>query len=214
MAAVSPTGRTPVEPNNKPIVDEGAGEPVGAARQTSSARPSLYALSEAGGSWAASGDIPAADPPVGVGPELPFQLHKAPHFSAVDPQVGLDVGCQFADGGQVEAEQLRAVFQRCRDRPAQIRVVPGPHADSVSNTCSKSNREFCLPGPKGHGWMAHAAERSGSFRRLFGEQCMLAFEPPRWSAVIVERLSVSGGSAPPGARPALPYLPMRGEGAA
>jgi hypothetical protein len=42
------------------------------------------------------------------------------------------------DGGQVDAEQLGAAFQRRRDRPAQVRVVPGPDRPSVSNTSSMS----------------------------------------------------------------------------
>jgi hypothetical protein len=29
--------------------------------------------------------------------------------------------------GQVDAEQLRAPLQRRRDRPSQVRVIPGPH---------------------------------------------------------------------------------------
>jgi hypothetical protein len=35
-------------------------------------------------------------------------------------------GGQLAHGGQFDAEQLRAPFQRRRDRPAHVRVVPGP----------------------------------------------------------------------------------------
>jgi hypothetical protein len=39
------------------------------------------------------------------------------------------------------------VFQRRRDRPAQVRVVPSPHHTRVSNTCSRSNRE-CYRGDR------------------------------------------------------------------
>jgi hypothetical protein len=55
-----------------------------------------------------------------------FQLHQAPDPGAVGADVRLDLGGQLADGGQVDAEQLRAPLQRRRDRPAQVRVVPGP----------------------------------------------------------------------------------------
>jgi len=39
-----------------------------------------------------------------LGPELAFQLHQAPDLGAVHADVGLDVGSQLADGGQVDAE--------------------------------------------------------------------------------------------------------------
>jgi hypothetical protein len=65
-------------------------------------------------------------PAVRLGPELAFQLHQAQHPGAVGATVRLDVGGQLADGGQVDAEQLRALLQRCRDRPAEIRVVLSP----------------------------------------------------------------------------------------
>jgi hypothetical protein len=73
-----------------------------------------------------------------------LKLHEAPDLGAVHADIGLDVGGQLADGGQVDAEQFSAVLQRCRNRPAQVRVVPGPHRSSVSNACSKLNRECYL----------------------------------------------------------------------
>jgi hypothetical protein len=71
--------------------------------------------------------VAASPPAVGFRPQAPLQLHQAPHPGAVRTDVGLDVGSELTDGGQVDAEQLRAPLQRRRDRPAQIRVVPGPH---------------------------------------------------------------------------------------
>jgi hypothetical protein len=65
---------------------------------------------------------------VRVRPEPPLKLHQAPNLGAVGAHVRLDRGGQLADGGQVDAEQLRAPLQRCRDRPAEVRVVPGPIA--------------------------------------------------------------------------------------
>jgi hypothetical protein len=63
--------------------------------------------------WAGGWGLPAVDvtapaPAIGLGPELPFQLHEAPDPGAVGAGVGLDIGGQLADGGQVDAEQLRA----------------------------------------------------------------------------------------------------------
>jgi hypothetical protein len=72
-------------------------------------------------------EVPAPAPPIRLGPELALKLHEAPDLGAVRVDVGLDVGGQLADRGQVDAEQLRALLQRCRDRPAQVRVMPGPH---------------------------------------------------------------------------------------
>ena len=94
-------------------------------------------------------EISAAAPAVRLGSELALQLHQAPDPGAVGAEVGLDVGGRGTDGGQVEAEQLRALLQRCRDRPAHIQVVPGPHRDRISNTCSRPNRESCLSRPDG-----------------------------------------------------------------
>ncbi len=64
---------------------------------------------------------------VGLGPELPLKLHEAPDPGAVGADIRLDLGGQLADGGQVDAEQLRAPLQRRRDRPAQVGLVPSPH---------------------------------------------------------------------------------------
>jgi hypothetical protein len=75
---------------------------------------------------------------VGLGPELTLELHQAPDSGAVSSDIRLNVGGQRMDGGQVDAEQLGAAFQRRRDRPAQVRVVPGPDRPCVSNTSSMS----------------------------------------------------------------------------
>src|SRR5688500_7659964 len=69
-------------------------------------------------------EVAAAPPPVRLGSELAFQLHQAPDPGAVGTEVGLDVGRRLTDGGQVDAEQLRTLRQRRRDRPAQVWVVP------------------------------------------------------------------------------------------
>jgi hypothetical protein len=53
---------------------------------------------------------------------------------------GLDAGGRLTDGSQVDAEQLRTPLQRRRDRPSQIRVVPSPHRDRLSNRCSRGIR--------------------------------------------------------------------------
>ena len=80
--------------------------------------------------WAAAGDIAAADPAVGVRPQLPLELHQAPDLGAVDPEIGLDVGGRPPDDLEVDAEQLGAPLQRGRDRPGQGGIVrfPGLHA--------------------------------------------------------------------------------------
>src|SRR5215216_342867 len=83
-------------------------------------------------------EVTAAAPAVCLWPELAFQLHQAPDPGAVGAEVRLDLGGQFADSGQVDAEQLRALLQRRRDRPTQVQVVPGPHRTRLSNTGWKS----------------------------------------------------------------------------
>jgi hypothetical protein len=72
-------------------------------------------------------EVAAAASAVGLGSELALELHEAPDLGAVGAEVWLDLGSQLADGGQVDAEQLSAPLQRRCDRPAQVRVVPGPH---------------------------------------------------------------------------------------
>jgi hypothetical protein len=76
-------------------------------------------------------------PAVGLWPELAVKLHQAPDPSVVRADVRLDVGGRLFEGHQVDAEQLRALFKQRRDRPAQVRVVLGPHPSMVSNTCSR-----------------------------------------------------------------------------
>jgi hypothetical protein len=61
----------------------------------------------------------------------------------------LDIGGRLIDGGQVDAEQLRAPLQRRRDRPGHLWVVPGPHPSRLSNTCSRSHRQCYRPQPDG-----------------------------------------------------------------
>jgi hypothetical protein len=78
-------------------------------------------------------EVPASPPAVRRRSEQAFQLHQAPDPGAVGAEVGLNVGGRLVDGGQVDAEQLRAPLQRRRDRPAQIRVVPSPHRSRLSN---------------------------------------------------------------------------------
>jgi hypothetical protein len=98
-------------------------------------------------------EVAASPPAVRLWPELAFQPHQAPDPGAVGAEVGLDGGGRLTDGGQVDAQQLRAPLQRRRDRPAQVRVVPSPHLSSLSNRCSRPNRECYLPrpdGPLGH----------------------------------------------------------------
>jgi hypothetical protein len=90
-------------------------------------------------------EVAASPPAVRLGTELAFQLHQAPDPGAVGAEVPLDLGGQLADGGQVDAEQLRAPRQRCRDRPAQVWVVPSPHSSRLSNKCSRSHRECYRP---------------------------------------------------------------------
>jgi hypothetical protein len=49
-------------------------------------------------------EVAASAPAVRLGSELPLQLHEAPDFRAVHADVGLDVGGQLLDGGQVDAK--------------------------------------------------------------------------------------------------------------
>ena len=80
------------------------------------------------GGWGPSAVEVAASPPaIRLGPKLALKLHQAPDHGAVRANVGLDLGGRLANGGQVDAEQLRTPLQRRRDRPTQIGIVPGPH---------------------------------------------------------------------------------------
>ena len=47
-------------------------------------------------------------PAVHLRAQLALQLRQAPDPGAVGAEVGLDLGGQFVDGGEVNAEQLRA----------------------------------------------------------------------------------------------------------
>src|SRR5215211_313353 len=109
-------------------VPGGAGHPGRADAWLHMLRPRPSAVEEA-----------ASPLDVHLRPELPLQLHQAPDPGAVSADVGLDVGGRLLDGGQVDAEQLRAALQRRRDRPVPIWLVPSPHR-RLSNTCSRANR--------------------------------------------------------------------------
>jgi hypothetical protein len=69
---------------------------------------------------------------------------QAPDPGAVGARVGLDVGGRLANRCQVDAEQLRAPLERRRDRPAYVRVVPGPHRTRLSNTSSRRDQQRCV----------------------------------------------------------------------
>jgi hypothetical protein len=90
-------------------------------------------------------EVAAPSPTVGLGPELSLKLRQAPDPGAVGAEVGLDLGRGLAEADQVDAEQLRAPFQRRCDRPSQARVVPSPHRPRLSNTSSRPNPESCVP---------------------------------------------------------------------
>jgi hypothetical protein len=94
-------------------------------------------------------DVPAPPPTIGLGSELALKLHQAPDLHTVGTDVGLDVGGHLADGDQVDAEELGTSLERCRDRPAQVQVMPGLHGSRASNTRSRSSRQSCLPRPEG-----------------------------------------------------------------
>src|SRR6266511_2632126 len=83
----------------------------------------------------ASASRPAGTPPgdVAAGPALPLELHQAPDLDAVRADVGLDVGGHATNGGQVDAEDLRAPVEGGGDRPVAIGVVafPGSHRSSL-----------------------------------------------------------------------------------
>jgi hypothetical protein len=64
--------------------------------------------SRVAGQGASTVDVAAPASAEGLGSELALQLHEAPDLGAVRADVGLDVGGQLTDGGQVDAEQLRA----------------------------------------------------------------------------------------------------------
>src|SRR5215204_3690265 len=117
----------------------GRRRPSTSRHMASAPTPGLLAINSRGPSAV---EVAASPPTVRLWPELAFQLHQAPNPSAVGAQVGLDVGGRFLDRGQVDAEQLRTLRQRRRDRPAQVRVLPSPHWSRVSNTGSKSDREY------------------------------------------------------------------------
>jgi hypothetical protein len=111
-------------------------------------------------------EVAASTPAVHLWAQLALQLHEAPDPGAVGADVRLDIGGQLADGGEVDAEQFRALRQRRRDRPAQIWVVPGPHRTSVSNASSRVNRERCVvrQGSSEPAWAALGPHTTGTPR--------------------------------------------------
>jgi hypothetical protein len=90
-------------------------------------------LPRGGGLDSSAVEVAASPPAVRLGPELALQLHQAPRLGAIGTKVGLDVGGRRTNGGQVDAEQLRASLQRRRDRPTPSWVVPSPHQLKLSN---------------------------------------------------------------------------------
>jgi hypothetical protein len=70
------------------------------------------------------------DPAIGLGPQPPFELHKAPDLRPVHAKVPLDLGSQCAESVQIPAEQLSAPFQRSCDRPADV-WIPMPHLHTL-----------------------------------------------------------------------------------
>jgi hypothetical protein len=75
-------------------------------------------------------EIAASPSGVDLRPELPLQLHQTPDPGAVSTDIGLDLGGRLLDGGEVDADQLRASLQRRRGRPAQRRRPKWLRADS------------------------------------------------------------------------------------
>jgi hypothetical protein len=57
-----------------------------------------------GGRSLAAVEVTAPAPAVRLAPELALELHEALDPGAVGAEVGLDLGGQLADGGQVDAE--------------------------------------------------------------------------------------------------------------
>jgi hypothetical protein len=113
------------------------------------------------GGWDLSAvEVAAPAPAIRLGPELPLKLHEAPDPGAIGADIRLDVGGQLAHGSEVDAEQLRAPLQRRRDRPAQVRVVPSPHPNRLSNLRSRSHRQCYRPQPDDR-WGTLGAQSTG-----------------------------------------------------
>jgi hypothetical protein len=132
-------------------------------------------------------EVAASPPAVRLGPELAFQLHQAPDPGAVGAEVGLNVGGRRTDGGQVDAEQLSAPLQRRRDRPAQVRVVPGPHAkQGIEHKFGRESRTLRSPmvGP-----LTTCVGRAGAadHRKTTDNTGERRLPRPCWSAAVSER---------------------------
>jgi hypothetical protein len=83
--------------------------------------------------------VAASAPAVRFRPELAFQLHEAPDPGAVGAEVRLDVGSHLADGGQVDAEQLRAPLQR------RLLAAHHENCQRFGTSSSRSIRPCCGP---------------------------------------------------------------------
>ena len=121
----APTSPSAVCPTT--LHDEEPDKPVRAARLV------LNVINRGGrrppveGSGSSAVEVAAAAPAVRLGPEQPLQLRQAPDPGAIGANVRLDLGGQLTDGGQVDTEEFGALLQRRWDRPAQVRVMPGPY---------------------------------------------------------------------------------------
>jgi hypothetical protein len=74
-------------------------------------------------------EVAASAPAIRLWPQLPLKLHEAPDPGAVGAEIGLDLGGQLADGGQVDAEQLAhrssgAASGRPRSGSCQVSTEP------------------------------------------------------------------------------------------
>jgi hypothetical protein len=78
-------------------------------------------------------DVATPPPPERPRAQLPLELHDAPDPGAVRADAGFDVGSHLVCWWLVDAELLRTLLKRCRDRPATFRVVsfPDPHVRRV-----------------------------------------------------------------------------------
>jgi hypothetical protein len=85
-------------------------------------------------------DVAASASAVHLRPDLSFKLHEAPDIAAVSRNVRLDASRQLLDGGQVEAQQLRALLRRRRDRPARSGSSQVPTATDYRTEVRESSQ--------------------------------------------------------------------------
>jgi hypothetical protein len=94
---------------------------------------------------------------VRLGPELAFQLHKAPDPGAVGAEVGLDVGGRLTDGGQVDARAAPRTAPaapqsagpgpgRAKSPPEQATVAPSLSVTRKSVTSPRVESKTAFPG--------------------------------------------------------------------